>query len=80
MSELDCLLQDVQQNPRLLDGLRSRLGDTNDLRRWAHEQGYELDEGEVAVLRENGRELSDEEIDQAAAGAWAPTPSAGDTQ
>lgn len=56
--DLERLVADVQQNPDLFQRLRE----------WAQERGYEVTEEELSELRESHRELSDDELEQAAGG------------
>jgi predicted ribosomally synthesized peptide with nif11-like leader len=70
--ELHRLLEDAQRQPNLLSDLRVHLGDAAAAAHWAVEKGYDLDPEEIEELRESDTELSDEELDQAAGGDWAP--------
>lgn len=72
--ELNRLLADARRQPRLLAELRERLADPLATRRWAANQGYELGAEEVSELRDSDRELSEDELDEAAGGDWAPVP------
>ncbi len=77
--DLDRLLDDARREPLLLADLRTRLGDADELVRWAEGKGYDLDLEEITDLQDSERELSDEELDQAAGGDWTPTPPPGGT-
>ncbi len=70
--ELHRLLEDARRQPHLLSGLRDRAADSAAALRWAAEQGYRLAPEDLSELRESEAELSDEELDQAAGGDWAP--------
>jgi predicted ribosomally synthesized peptide with nif11-like leader len=72
--ELNRLLEDARRQPLLLAELRERLADPQATRRWTADHGYELGAEEVAELQNSDRELSDDELDRAAGGDWAPTP------
>lgn len=71
-AELNRLLDDARSRPELLADLRLQLGGNEAARRWAEDHGYELTEEEVEEIRESETELSDDELDQAAGGDWAP--------
>jgi len=72
-AELKRLLEDVRKDPCLLDGLRARRRDPEAALGWASERGYHLVLEDVAELVDSDRELSDDDLDQAAGGdAWPP--------
>jgi predicted ribosomally synthesized peptide with nif11-like leader len=73
-TELTRLLEDLRQDPRLLDESRALLRDPESAHRWAHEKGYLINREDIAVLLDSDRELSDDDLDQAAGGdtAWPP--------
>jgi predicted ribosomally synthesized peptide with nif11-like leader len=73
-TELTRLLEDLRQDPRLLDESRALLRDPESAHRWAHEKGYRINRDDIAVLLDSDRELSDDDLDQAAGGdtAWPP--------
>ena len=70
--ELHRLLEDARRQPLLLSGLQERAADSDAALRWAAEQGYRLSPEDLSELKESEAELSDEELDQAAGGDWAP--------
>jgi predicted ribosomally synthesized peptide with nif11-like leader len=72
--ELTRLLEDLRQDPRLLDESRRLLQRPDSALQWAHERGYRITREDVAVLLDSDRELSDDDLDQAAGGdtAWPP--------
>jgi len=72
--ELKSFLQGLRTKPELLEELRSLLGDVDAAIRWVQERGCRLTPEDVAELRESDRELSDDELEQAAGGdsAWPP--------
>jgi predicted ribosomally synthesized peptide with nif11-like leader len=67
-SELNRLLEDVRKNPHLVDELRALLSDPDAALRWAGDKGYQLTREEVAELCDSDRELSDDDLEQAAGG------------
>ena len=75
-TELSRLMADARQEPRLLDELRGLLSDPEAMLRWAGEKGYHLTPEDMAELQDSDKELSDEELEQAAGGdtAWPPPP------
>jgi predicted ribosomally synthesized peptide with nif11-like leader len=72
-AELNRLLEDVRKDPCLLDELRSLLGDLDAALRWAGDKGYHLTREDVAELCDSDRELSDDDLEEAAGGDnWPP--------
>jgi predicted ribosomally synthesized peptide with nif11-like leader len=72
-SELKRLMEDVRKDPRMVDELRSLLSDPDASLRWAGDKGYHLTRGDVAELCDSDRELSDDDLEQAAGGDnWPP--------
>ena len=73
-AELTRLLADLRRDPRLLNESRTLLRDPEAALRWAHEKGYRITRDDLAVLLDSDRELSDDDLDQAAGGdgAWPP--------
>ena len=73
-TELTRLLEDLRQDPRLLDESRRMLHRPDSALQWAHEKGYRITRDDIAVLLDSDRELSDDDLDQAAGGdtAWPP--------
>lgn len=71
-SELNRLLEDLRKDPDLLQESRGLLRDPDAALRWAVDRGYRLTVGDMAELCESDRELSDDDLEQAAGGAWPP--------
>jgi predicted ribosomally synthesized peptide with nif11-like leader len=73
-AELNRLLEDVRKDPRLLDELRALLRDPEAALLWAAGRGYHLTQEDVAELCDSDRELSDDDLEQAAGGDdnWPP--------
>jgi hypothetical protein len=76
-TEVDRLLADLQQKPDLMAEFRRLAADLDDLDRlvrWAAEKEYHVIREELRRLAESDRELSDEELEDAAGGddGWAP--------
>lgn len=67
------LLRDVQRDPELLEELR-RIGPSfKGIREWTREKGYDLTDLEIRDLLDSDRELSDDELEDAAGGDGWPT-------
>ncbi len=73
-TELTRLLEDLRNDSRLLDESRTLLHRPDSALQWAHEKGYRITRDDLAVLLDSDRELSDDDLDQAAGGdtAWPP--------
>ena len=72
-TELSRLLEDLRKDPRLLDESRTLLHDSEAALLWALGKGYRLTLRDVGELLTCDRELSDDELDQAAGGdTWPP--------
>jgi predicted ribosomally synthesized peptide with nif11-like leader len=71
-SELNRLLEALRRDPDLLHESRGLLRDPDAALRWAVDRGYRLTLGDIAELCESDVELSDDDLDQAAGGAWPP--------
>ena len=72
-SELNRLLEDLRKDSGLLYESRALLGDPDAALRWAVDRGYRLTVGDLAELCDSDRELSDDDLEQAAGGdAWPP--------
>lgn len=73
-NELTRLLEDLRQDPRLLNESRTLLHRPDSALQWAHERGYRISREDIAVLLDSDRELTDDDLDQAAGGdtAWPP--------
>lgn len=69
-SDLERLLEDLRKDPGLMEDLRRRLNDGEAAAEWARERGYVLGGNDLAGLAESDRELSDEELEDAAGGDW----------
>jgi predicted ribosomally synthesized peptide with nif11-like leader len=73
-AELNRLLEDARQDPHLLEELRALLSDPEEALRWACGKGYMLLLTDIAELRDSDRELSDDDLEQAAGGDNWPPP------
>jgi predicted ribosomally synthesized peptide with nif11-like leader len=73
--ELCRLLEDLRKDPILLNESRALLRNSEAALGWAAGRGYRLTLKDVMDLLDSDRELSDDDLDQAAGGddAW-PTP------
>ena len=73
-TELNRLLGDLQKSPDLLEELRGVAKDPEAAVRWAGAKGYDLTTEEVEELVASDRELTEDELEEAAGGeeAWAP--------
>ncbi len=72
-AELKRLLEDVRQDPCLLDELRARRRDPDAALGWARGRGYHLVLEDIVELVDTDRELSDDDLEKAAGGdAWPP--------
>jgi predicted ribosomally synthesized peptide with nif11-like leader len=73
-TELSRFLEDLRNEPRLLEESRALLRDPEAALRWAREKGYHLTPADIQELLDSDRELSDDDLDQAAGGdgAWPP--------
>lgn len=68
--DFERLLADVQKDPELRESFRSASMERQGLARWTEERGYRLTDAEIAELVDSERELSDEDLEQAAGGDW----------
>lgn len=73
-AELNRFLEDVRKNPCLLEELRALLRDRDAALRWASDRGYHLTLENIAELLDSDRELSDDDLEQAAGGDTWPLP------
>ena len=73
-SELNRLLEDLQKDPELLQESRRQLHNPEMALRWAVDRGYRLTLGDMVELSESDRELSDDDLEQAAGGDGWPPP------
>jgi predicted ribosomally synthesized peptide with nif11-like leader len=73
-TELSRFLEVLRNDPRLLDESRTLLRNPEAALRWAREKGYHLTPADIQELLDSDRELSDDDLDQAAGGdgAWPP--------
>jgi predicted ribosomally synthesized peptide with nif11-like leader len=74
-AELSRFLDDLRNDPRLLEESRTLLQDPEAALRWSREKGYHLTLADIQELLDSDQELSDNELDQAAGGtdtAWPP--------
>ena len=69
-AEFERLTADLQARPDLLNDLRSRIDDLDRSAQWARGQGYEVTQDELRELMDSDRELSDDELEEAAGGDW----------
>jgi predicted ribosomally synthesized peptide with nif11-like leader len=70
--ELNRLLEDLRKDPALLLESRQQLHNPDAALRWAVDRGYRLTVGDMVELCDSDRELSDDDLEQAAGGAWPP--------
>ncbi len=71
-AELIRLLADLRKDPDLLHESQRLLRDPDAALRWAVDRGYRLTLEDLAELCDSDRELADDDLDQAAGGAWPP--------
>ena len=78
---LDRFLDDVRKNPGLLNELKGSLHDLEAAVRWAKKKGYDLTREDLRELMESDRELSEDELEEAAGGddAWGGGTGTGGT-
>jgi predicted ribosomally synthesized peptide with nif11-like leader len=62
--DLARLIADLQHNPELA----KQVGTSGPSVQWARERGYDVTQEELSELAESNRELSDDELEQAAGG------------
>lgn len=67
--EFQRLMADLRRHPDLLQDL-GEIGDLDRAVRWVHERGYTVEAEELQELLASHRELSDDELEQAAGGDW----------
>lgn len=72
--ELVRFLEGIRNDPRRLEELRALRDDPDAALRWVSHQGFHLTPEDVTELLDSDRELSDDDLDQAAGGdaAWPP--------
>lgn len=67
----DRLVQDLQQNSDLFQEFRDLSQNLNRLLQWTREKGYVVTREELEQFLDSDRELSDDELEQAAGGDWS---------
>ena len=67
-AELSRFLEDLRKDPCLLDESRTLRQDPEAALLWAVDRGYHLTLAEIKEILDSDRELSDEDLDQAAGG------------
>lgn len=73
-AEFDRLLSNLRSNDALREEFERLAGDREQTMRLAADKGYGLSREEAEELVQSFRELSDEDLDQAAGGAWNDPP------
>jgi predicted ribosomally synthesized peptide with nif11-like leader len=75
-NDLERLLEDLRKDPSLMEDLKRRVHDRDMAMEWAREKGYILGREDLRALSESDRELSDDELEDAAGGddAWGGNP------
>ena len=73
-TELSRFLEALRNDPRLADESRSLLRNPDAALRWVHGRGYLLTPADIQELLDCDRELSDDDLDQAAGGDIWPPP------
>jgi predicted ribosomally synthesized peptide with nif11-like leader len=71
-AEQSRFLEDVRKDPHLVDEVRGLLRAPEAALQWARDKGYQLTPQDIEELLDSDRELSDNELDEAAGGAWPP--------
>ena len=69
-ADFERLTADLQARPDLLNDLRSRIDDLGGSVQWARGRGYDVTQDELQELMDSDRELSDDELEEAAGGDW----------
>lgn len=74
--EQERLLSDLRRDPGQIEELRKLGHDAGAVARWVSERGYNLARPEIEALLATDRELSDEDLEQAAGGndPWTGAP------
>lgn len=75
----DRLVQDLQNNSNLFQEFREISQDLNRLVEWTLAHGYAVTRSELMDLLDSDRELSDDELEQAAGGDWGDGTGGGGT-
>jgi predicted ribosomally synthesized peptide with nif11-like leader len=75
MSRIDVkrLMRDIQRDPDLLEELRTIGPNFEGVREWTGTKGYDVTAAEIQDLLDSDRELSDDELEDAAGGDGWPT-------
>jgi predicted ribosomally synthesized peptide with nif11-like leader len=76
-AELGRLLSDLRSNEELRGEFQRLEGDLEPTMRLATAKGYRLTREEVEEFADSFQELSEDELDQAAGGAWNDPPPPG---
>ena len=71
-AELKSFLQRLSTKPELLEEFRSLLKNSDAAIQWASERGCYVTPKDIAEMRESEQDLSDDDLEQAAGGAWPP--------
>jgi predicted ribosomally synthesized peptide with nif11-like leader len=77
--ELTRLLGDLQRDPERMEAVRGLGRDAAAIARWARQRGYAVEAEELDDLIAGDRELSDEDLEQAAGGDDTWTSGSGST-
>lgn len=70
-ADFERLTADLQARPDLLNDLRSRIDDLDGSVQWARAKDYDVTRDEMRELMDSDRELSDDELEEAAGGDWS---------
>lgn len=75
MSRIDVkrVMRDLQRDPDVLEELRTIGPSFEGVREWTRAKGYDLTDPEIRALLDSDRELSDDELEDAAGGDGWPT-------
>jgi len=66
--DLERLIADLRRHPDLFQELKEQKGAFGPSVQWARDRGYDVTREELVELMDSDRELSDEELEQAAGG------------
>jgi predicted ribosomally synthesized peptide with nif11-like leader len=75
-ADFERLMEDLRKSPALREDLKRRVHDLELALEWAREKGYFLSREDLTPLTNSNRELTDDELEDAAGGddAWGSTP------
>lgn len=75
-AEVSRFIDYLRAAPSLVAEVKALLDDPDAAIRWAGERGFHFTEEDIRELREDSRDLSDDDLDQVAGGddAWVPPP------